>query len=61
MILLVAAGCPLFDSINLAFATAGTGGFGVLNSSAGDYNAMVQIILTVFMLLFRKSKGSVKM
>ena len=52
MILLVAAGCPLFDSINLAFATAGTGGFGVLNSSAGDYNAMVQIILTVFMLLF---------
>ncbi len=52
MILLVAAGCPLFDSINLAFATAGTGGFGVLNSSAGDYNAMVQIILTIFMLLF---------
>lgn len=52
MVLLVVAGCPLFDSINLAFATAGTGGFGVLNSSAGDYNAIVQIILTVFMLLF---------
>lgn len=52
MVLLVIAGCPLFDSINLAFATAGTGGFGVLNSSAGDYNAIVQIILTVFMLLF---------
>lgn len=52
MVLLVVAGCPLFDSINLAFATAGTGGFGVLNSSAGDYNAIVRIILTVFMLLF---------
>lgn len=52
MILLVFAGCPLFDSINLSFATAGTGGFGVLNSSAGDYNALIQIILTVFMILF---------
>ena len=52
MILLVAAGCPVFDSVNLAFATAGTGGFGVLNSSAGDYNTAVQIILTVFMILF---------
>ncbi len=52
LILLVLAGCPLFDSINLSFATAGTGGFGVLNSSAGDYNAAIQIILTVFMILF---------
>lgn len=52
MVLLAAAGCPLFDSVNLAFATAGTGGFGVLNSSAGDYNAVIQIILTVFMILF---------
>lgn len=52
MILLIFAGCPLFDSVNLAFATAGTGGFGVLNSSAGDYNAVIQVILTVFMLLF---------
>lgn len=52
MLLLGFAGCPLFDSINLAFATAGTGGFGVLNSSAGDYNAVIQLILTVFMILF---------
>ena len=52
MLLLVVAGCPLFDSVNLAFATAGTGGFGVLNSSAGDYNAVIQVILTIFMLLF---------
>ncbi len=52
MVLLMLAGCPVFDSVNLAFATAGTGGFGVLNSSAGDYNAVIQIILTVFMILF---------
>lgn len=52
MLLLVIAGCPIFDSINLALATAGTGGFAVLNSSCADYNTAVQIILTVFMILF---------
>ncbi|MBS6396715.1 MAG: TrkH family potassium uptake protein [Clostridiales bacterium] len=52
MVLLIAAGCPIFDSINLSFATAGTGGFGILNSSAAEYNALVQLILTVFMILF---------
>lgn len=52
MVLLVIAGCPLFDSVNLSFATAGTGGFGVLNSSAADYNSAIRIILTVFMILF---------
>lgn len=52
LILLLLAGCPLFDSVNLSFATAGTGGFGVLNSSAGEYNGIIQIILTVFMILF---------
>lgn len=52
MILLVISGCPLFDSINMAFATAGTGGFGVLNSSAGSYNVFTQLLLTVFMILF---------
>lgn len=49
---LLAAGCPAFDAVNLSFATAGTGGFGVLNSSAGEYNAWIQVILTVFMILF---------
>lgn len=51
-IFLMLAGCSLFDSVNLSFATAGTGGFGVLNSSAGEYNAAIQIILTMFMILF---------
>jgi trk system potassium uptake protein TrkH len=52
MVLLVLSGCPVFDSVNMAFATAGTGGFGVLNSSAGEYNWITQLILTVFMILF---------
>lgn len=52
MLLLVLAGCPIFDSVNLALATAGTGGFAVLNSGCADYNTAVQIILTVFMILF---------
>ena len=52
MLLLILAGCPVFDSVNMAFATAGTGGFGVLNSSAGDYNVLTQLILTIFMILF---------
>ncbi len=51
-VFLMLAGCSLFDSVNLSFATAGTGGFGVLNSSAGEYNAAIQIILPVFLILF---------
>ncbi len=52
MILLVIAGAPLFDAVNLSFATAGTGGFTTLNSGTASYNTAIQIILTVFMILF---------
>lgn len=52
MILLAVTGMPLFDAINLGLATAGTGGFGVLNSSAADYAPHLQVIITVFMILF---------
>ena len=51
-VLLWIVGASLFEAINLAFSTAGTGGFGLVNSSAGDYNTAIQIILTVFMILF---------
>lgn len=43
---------PLFDALCISFGTAGTGGFGVLNSSCGDYTTLQQIIITVFMILF---------
>ncbi len=42
----------LYDAVCTAFATAGTGGFGIRNDSIGGYNAAVQIVCTVFMLLF---------
>ena len=34
-VLLLITGLPVFDSICMAFGTAGTGGFGILNSSCG--------------------------
>ena len=45
-------GNTVFDSINLAFSTAGTGGFSIKNDSAASFTASTQIILTVFMLLY---------
>ncbi len=50
--LLVCGGMPLFDSVTTAFGTAGTGGFGVLNSSIAEYNTFCQIVITIFMALF---------
>ena len=47
------AGMPLFDSVVHAFGTAGTGGFSIKNASIGAYgNPAIEIIITVFMLLF---------
>ena len=52
MICLLAAGMSIFEALTLSFGTAGTGGFGILNSSIGGYSAVVQVIITVFMILF---------
>lgn len=52
IVLLLIGGMPLFDSITIAFGTAGTGGFGVLNSSIASYSKFCQIVITVFMTLF---------
>lgn len=49
---LVIAGMSVFDAVNTAFATAGTGGFGIYNDSHASFSAAQQIITTVFMLLF---------
>ena len=43
---------PWFDAICIAVGTAGTGGFGVLNSSIAGYSVAVQWIVTIFMILF---------
>lgn len=51
-ILLLCGGLPLFDSICTAFGTAGTGGFGVKNDSLAGFSSYLQIVTTVFMLIF---------
>ncbi len=52
VVCLLCAGMNWFDSVLLSFGTAGTGGFGLVPASCGDYSAAVQWIITVFMLLF---------
>ncbi len=42
----------IFEALNTAFATAGTGGFGVRNDSISSYSSYIQIVITVFMVLF---------
>ena len=52
VIFLLFGGMTLFEALTLSFGTAGTGGFGLLNSSIGEYSSYVQIVITVFMILF---------
>ena len=52
ILLLLATGMPVFDSITIAFGTAGTGGFAILNSGLASYTVLQQGIVTVFMILF---------
>lgn len=50
--LLLLGKMPLFDALTTSFGTAGTGGFGIKNDSIGGYSVYIQIIVTVFMILF---------
>ncbi len=49
---LLCCGMKIFDALNTSFATAGTGGFGIKNDSMGGYSPAIQIVVTIFMLLF---------
>ena len=51
-IVLIAAKMPVFDAMNTTFGTAGTGGFGIKNTSLGGYSVTIQWIVTIFMMLF---------
>ena len=51
-IMLLFGGMTVFEALNTAFATAGTGGFGFYNSSMGSFSPYLQIVITVFMILF---------
>ena len=47
------AGMPLYDALIHSFSTAGTGGFSNRNASVGAYDSVaVDVIITIFMLLF---------
>ena len=52
MIVLCLAGMPLYDSVCAAFGSAGTGGFGIKNDSMAGYSTLIQVVITVFILLF---------
>lgn len=52
IVLLYVGGMPFFASICHAFGTAGTGGFGILSDSIGSYSTYLQVVITVFMVLF---------
>lgn len=51
-ILLLFGGLSVFDALTISFSTAGTGGFSTLNTGFSSYSVYVQIVVTVFMLLF---------
>lgn len=51
-VLLLLGGMSVFDAITTSFGTAGTGGFGIRNSSMADYSAYIQNVVAIFMVLF---------
>ena len=51
-VLLIIGKMPIFDAICTSFGTAGTGGFGILNTSMTSYSPYIQWIVTIFMILF---------
>ena len=52
VIFLLFGGTSLFESLTMAFGTAGTGGFAVKNTSIAGYSPYIQWVVTVFMVLF---------
>lgn len=52
IILLLCGKMPLFDTLCTAFGTAGTGGFGIKNNSIAGYSTYIQVVVTIFMILF---------
>ncbi len=51
-ILLLCGGMTVYDALCTSFGTAGTGGFGIYNDSMASFPPYIQIVVTVFMILF---------
>ncbi|MEE1032399.1 MAG: TrkH family potassium uptake protein [Ruminococcus sp.] len=52
IVFLLVGKMSLFDAVTTAFGTAGTGGFGIKNDSIGSYSIYIQVVVTIFMILF---------
>ncbi len=52
VIFLLCGGMSLFEALNTAFATAGTGGFAVKADGFAGYSSYLQIVVAIFMLIF---------
>jgi len=53
IVLLLAGGMPFFDSVLIAFGSAGTGGFGIKNTSMAYYNSpYLDMVVGTFIILF---------
>ena len=52
IVLLLIGRMPLFDALTISFGTAGTGGFGIKNDSMAGYSVYLQVVVTIFMILF---------
>lgn len=51
-VLLLFGGVGLYEALTIAFGTAGTGGFAILNTSFMTYSPYIQWVTAVFMMLF---------
>ena len=51
-VILVIIKMPVFDALCITFGTAGTGGFGIKADSIGSYSYAIQVVVTIFMILF---------
>lgn len=45
-------GMSLFEAVCTSFATAGTGGFGIYNSSIANFSTLIKWDVTIFMILY---------
>ncbi|MEE0954648.1 MAG: TrkH family potassium uptake protein [Eubacterium sp.] len=52
IIILLCSGMYWFDSLCITFGSAGTGGFGILNTSCASYTPFQQWVITIFMIAF---------
>ena len=52
IVLFLLSGMSIYDSICIAFGSAGTGGFAVRNSGMTDYSMLSQFLISVSMIMF---------